>query len=268
VKPPPPVHRGGSGEPLVLLHGGGGTWRLWRLAIPLLEEQHDVLAPTLAGHWGGPPIGGDPTPQRLADHVERVMDAAGLDTAHIAAGSLGAWVALELAGRGRARSVVAVAPAGGWAQGSWNWRRVKWLYRLLSLGAQSIAPRATDWVRRPRLRRILFGHHLARAERLSPRDCADIIHSVGNCAALDGLLDWGDAHSGASRLERIRCPVLLAFPEKDRVLPRKRYAQRLTDQLGSAEVVDLPAVGHLAMLDDPKLVAGTIARFARRARTA
>jgi pimeloyl-ACP methyl ester carboxylesterase len=58
--------------------------------------------------------------------------------------------------------------------------------------------------------------------------------------------------------------VLLAFPERDLILPRRRYGRRLVEQLPHAEVVDLPGVGHGAMVDDPELVARTILDFTRR----
>ena len=45
------------------------------------------------------------------------MDEAGFETAHVAGNSLGGYLALKLAERGRARSVVALAPGGGWAAG-------------------------------------------------------------------------------------------------------------------------------------------------------
>src|SRR5215208_598205 len=54
-----PSHRGGSGPPLVCLHGFLDTWRTWQLVLPALERRHDVLAPTLGGHAGGPPIEGE-----------------------------------------------------------------------------------------------------------------------------------------------------------------------------------------------------------------
>ena len=47
-----PAHRGGSGTPLVCLHGFTDTWRTWELVLPALERHHDVLAPTLPGHAG------------------------------------------------------------------------------------------------------------------------------------------------------------------------------------------------------------------------
>ena len=112
-----PSHRGGSGSPMVCLHGFTDTWRTWELVLPALEREHDVLAPTLAGHAGGPPIEGEVTTAVLADAVERAMDEAGFETAHIVGNSLGGYLALQLAARGRARTVVALAPAGGWAEG-------------------------------------------------------------------------------------------------------------------------------------------------------
>src|SRR5579863_8914742 len=113
-----PSHRGGEGLPLVCLHGVTDTWRTWELVLPALERERDVLAPTLAGHAGGPAIVGEPSNETLVDAVERAMDEAGFQTAHIVGNSLGGWVALQLAERGRARSVVALAPAGGWAVGA------------------------------------------------------------------------------------------------------------------------------------------------------
>ena len=65
----------------------------------------------LAGHAGGPAIQGDADENVLADAVERALDEAGWETAHVVGNSLGGYVALQLATRGRARSVVALAPS-------------------------------------------------------------------------------------------------------------------------------------------------------------
>ncbi|HSJ73047.1 MAG TPA: alpha/beta fold hydrolase [Miltoncostaeaceae bacterium] len=83
--------------------------------LPELERRHDVLAPTLPGHAGGPPLPREPGAGLMPDAVERAMGEAGFATAHIAGNSPGGFVALQLAARGRAASVVALAPAGGWA---------------------------------------------------------------------------------------------------------------------------------------------------------
>ena len=252
----------------MLVHGGAGTWRLWRPVLARLEERHAVFASTLTGHWGGPdlPPGSELSIDVLVDGVERDLDEAGIDCAHMAGGSLGAWVALELAKRGRARSVVAIAPGGGWGPGSsLEWKAVANEYRLLLAGAKLLARRPERWSRSPLLRRLLYWHHFAHPERMEPDDCAHMVFGIGHCAPLLGtFLDWGDRHGGARDLHLIDCPVRLAFPEKDRIVPKRFYGRRLIDALPDADVVDLPDVGHVPMSDDPELVARTILDFTAR----
>ena len=111
-----PGHRGGAGTPLLLLHGVGAIWRAWSPVLPYLESHHDVIVPTLAGHGGGPPLDPQvaPSVQALADALEEELDKLGLQKVHIAGNSLGGWLGMELARRGRARSLVLFSPAGAW----------------------------------------------------------------------------------------------------------------------------------------------------------
>jgi len=39
---------------MVCRHGFTGSWGVWELVLGQLERHHDVLAPTLPGHVGGP----------------------------------------------------------------------------------------------------------------------------------------------------------------------------------------------------------------------
>ena len=137
-----PNHRGGSGPPLVLVHGITDTWRTWELVIPALERRHDVLAVTLAGHAGGPPLPDELTDATLADGVEAAMDAAGWGIADIAGNSLGGFIALQLAQRGRARSVVALATAGGWPAGDAAEGQTMEYFRTMNELVRGAAPHA------------------------------------------------------------------------------------------------------------------------------
>ena len=101
---------------VVLLHGVTCSGNMWRDIVPLLSEHHDVYAPTLLGHRGGPAIQRRPvTVSDLVDATERYLDE-NITAArpHLVGNSLGGWVAIELARRGRAASVCALSPAGFW----------------------------------------------------------------------------------------------------------------------------------------------------------
>src|SRR3954454_7677763 len=106
--------RGGSGPPLVLIHGLGLTWRCWRPILPALEKHHDVAALDLPGFGAVPPLpdGAQPTPDALADALEQELDSLAMERPALVGNSLGGWLALELARRWRASRVVAIAPAG------------------------------------------------------------------------------------------------------------------------------------------------------------
>src|SRR5207247_5855454 len=143
------------------------------------------------------------------------MDEAGIETAHLAGGSLGGWVALELARRGRARSVVAIASGGGWGKGSREARRIVLIYRVLTAGSRLLGRLAPLFARRPRLRRLAAWHHFAHPERMTPDDFAYLIAGAAGMTSLNEGFDWLLNNPGAERLDEITCPVLLAFPEKD-----------------------------------------------------
>src|SRR5215217_6576332 len=106
-------------EPLVLLHPLAMSARVWDAVTPWLESHHDVVALTALGHRGGVAATQRPvTVRALVDHTERALDEHGLDRPHLAGNSLGGWIAIELARRGRARTVCALSPAGTWVAGT------------------------------------------------------------------------------------------------------------------------------------------------------
>jgi pimeloyl-ACP methyl ester carboxylesterase len=104
--------------PLVLLHPFLVSGKVWQDVVPLLSGYHQVFAPTLLGHCGGPPVQRRPVSiWDVIDAAEEYLDEHGLQRSHLAGNSTGGFVALELARRGRAATVCALSPAGFWSTG-------------------------------------------------------------------------------------------------------------------------------------------------------
>jgi pimeloyl-ACP methyl ester carboxylesterase len=153
----------------VLIHGFSGTRLMWEPMLEALERSHDVLAVNLAGRVGGPGLAATSVSvNALVDAVERDLDAAGFDTAHVVGNSLGGWIAFDFATRGRARSVVALAPAGGWEQGSRAERRLRTLFTCNHKLSTALLPRIDALMGRPRLRRVLMWQLAAHGGRDPP----------------------------------------------------------------------------------------------------
>jgi pimeloyl-ACP methyl ester carboxylesterase len=252
--------------PLVLIHGFSGTPVMWEPVAPLLAERHELLIPVVAGHCGGAALadGVACAMPALVDELEAQMDAAGIETAHVCGNSLGGWLALELAVRGRARSVVALAPAGGWEAGSSAEARLRRYFvrthRVLGLAA----PYAETVARRPGLRRIALRDVSAHPERYSARQALDIMRGALGCVIYTDLMEAILRDGPPKAFEGIECPVRIAWGTADRVIPHGRYAQRLRDLIPDAEYVELDGLGHCPMVDDPELVSRTILEITDR----
>jgi pimeloyl-ACP methyl ester carboxylesterase len=266
-----PSHRGGAGEPLLCLHGFTDTWRSWELVLPALERNHDVLALTLAGHAGGPAIEGRADDAALVDAVERALDEAGWKTAHVVGNSLGGYVALQLAARGRARSVVALAPAGGWAVGDESFREVLGYFTTMQELLRAAAPQAEAIVSTPEGRRRATLMTAERFEHIPPELLAHQIRGAAACPAAAPLVAHALEHGWSLDAERIDCPVRVVWGREDKLLRWPGAAARFrTDWLPTADWIELDGVGHCPQLDVPleaaQLILGFTARSASPAR--
>jgi pimeloyl-ACP methyl ester carboxylesterase len=245
-----PAHRGGSGEPLVLLHGFMDTWRTWELVLPTLERRHDVLALTLPGHAGGPPLEGAVSHTTMADAVERAMDEAGFETAHIAGNSLGGYVALQLAARGRARSVVALAPAGGWERDDPTLGRTLAAQTAMHDATKALAPHAGAIAATAAGRRRATELLTSRPESLPADLVAHLVLGVARCDALP-MLAFAASDPYVVEAEWIDCPVRIVWGTADQLLPWPAAARRLRRVMPHADWIELEGVAHAPQLDVP-----------------
>ncbi len=255
------AHRGGSGEPLLLLHGFTDTWRTWELVLPALERRHDVLAPTLAGHAGGPPLPDGPPDGAVLDAIERALDEAGFGTAHVAGNSLGGYLALKLAERGRARSVVALSPGGGWAPGDDAYLETLAHFDTMQEQLRRLAPRAEAILATADGRRRAAAMMAERWEHIPADLLAHLWHGVVACRGMRALNEHARRAGWPLEAERVTCPVRIVWGTADRLLPYPRAAARWRAELPQADWVELKGVGHGPQLDVPLEAAQLILGF-------
>lgn len=246
----------------MLLHGFLDTWRVWELVLPALERHHDVLALTLAGHAGGPPIAGEVGEAVVLDAVERAMDEAGVEHAHLVGNSLGGYVALKLAERGRARTAVALAPAGGWADDA-SKGLLAFQAELLE-ASRAAAPHADAILSTPEGRRQATELVTVNFEHIPVELLAHTLHGVAACEAGAALIEHAQRSGYSLDAERIACPVRIVWGTEDRLLSWPSAAARYRrDWLPHADWVELVGVGHAPQLDVPLETAQLILGFTR-----
>jgi pimeloyl-ACP methyl ester carboxylesterase len=260
-----PIHLG-SGEPVLLLHPFLLSQAVWEEVAQQLADtgRYEVFAPTMAGHNGGPPAGTwFLSSAVLADQVERQMDELGWKTAHIVGNSLGGWVAFELERRGRARSVMGIAPGGGWTR----WSPVK--FEIIGKFILGIPLLVVAFLLGPRALRLPFSRWLAtyaisaRPEGVSERQLSGIIDDVAHCPAYFQLLVKAAQMPGLRELAQNAVPAHLVICEKDRILPSPRFSKHFHMHLpeDSRQVTKLDGVGHVPMYEAPGRITEVIIGF-------
>src|SRR3954454_21504910 len=268
----PALYRAGHGEPLVLIHGFTATWRCWLPLMGLLVPRFEVIAPTLHGHDGGPvpPEGPAHSLSRATDHLEGMLDDLGVGTAHLAGNSMGGALALELAKRGRARSVVAISPGGGWRE--WNSKEVERIIRLFKRNqraARQTERHSEKLLARPGFRKLAMRDVMARGHLVPADEAVRLVRSSIRCSVVDDV--FATMRDGSSRvvdLDQVTVPTLIAWGEKDRILPMDHHADRFREEIAGVQFRVLRDLGHTPMWDDATRIADTIGDFAAAASAA
>jgi pimeloyl-ACP methyl ester carboxylesterase len=256
-------YQAGSGDPLLLLHGFTATWQIWRPVLADLVAEYHVIAPTLPGHLGGPHYeGSEFNFDRLAEWAESELDANGVSTAHIVGNSMGASLALELAARGRARSVVAIAPGFDWLPGDPLGPRLAEQFRHSTDRTRRSSGHLERALKPAPLRRFLLRRVMRHAERMTAGQAVQMARASIDCSIIDAVTEAMATGEAMLRgLTAITVPTLIGWPQHDRVLPAALHGQRFVDEIRDVEIRELPGVGHVPTYDDPELVVETIARW-------
>lgn len=253
--------RASAKSPMLLIHGFTGTPVMWEPVRPYLELHHECEAINLPGHHGGPQFV-EPTSGSIVDafvdDVERQMDALGWQQAHIVGNSLGGWIALGLAGRGRAITTTAISPAAGWDMGSPEVDRAKRLFQMLQFQLKYFKPAALELAARPRGRMLAMRDAVAYPERLPGPLAVQWIEAAADTPCWRTLLKHADSYNVENSVASIDTPLRIAWGTKDRILPYRGYTPAHKRHFPHAEWITLEGLGHVPMSDDPARVAQTI----------
>jgi pimeloyl-ACP methyl ester carboxylesterase len=252
--------RVGAGEPLVLLHGFGSTRDDFAALLPDLARDFDVLSIDLPGHGASPMIEDRPCVAALTDAVVADLDAHGLGRVHVLGNSLGGRIAIELASRQRALSVVSISPSGLGIPAE-----------RAHQGALMITARMINRLRYPwldEMSRTPAGRSLLLAGMRSmpwKSSAAEALTMKGGFADQTGF--WSTLWNAIMidipiGLDQIDCPVIVAQGALDVI--GSGQTPRYTPLIPGARFTLLPAAGHAPQSDIPHTIIDLVHRAATR----
>jgi pimeloyl-ACP methyl ester carboxylesterase len=188
----------------------------------------------------------------------------GLPQVHIAGNSLGGWIGIELARRGRARSLVLFSPPGAWRSQRSIELRAAGVRRSVS-ALSRYSSHADAMAGNALLHWLLLAGQVAHPDRVPPETLAAYIRASGAAPVVGPLLQAIPLQQ-VQPLPTVRdYPVRLVWGDRDRVLPFDGFGAPMLERLPGAELIRLKDVGHVPMSDDPVTVAKLILEVTRAA---
>ena len=251
---------GGSGPPIVLVHGLGGMASNWRLVAPELAGERRVIVPELPGHGGSAPLEEARNIDPYADAVFAVADAEDAVPAPWVGHSLGGLVGLRAAlRRPDAVTGLVLAAGAGISSATRIGEATVTLLGVVQPG-RLIGRRARSVSRSELGRKLAFGWwgvadpagfdpEMAEAFLLGPPQHTDTVSAGRALVASDPRSD----------LDRVGCPCLCLWGARDNWVPLKdgmEYARRLRAPLRT-----IADCGHLLIGERPDAVVSAVRDF-------
>jgi pimeloyl-ACP methyl ester carboxylesterase len=246
-----------AGEPVVLIMGLGWDMSGWDALLPRLHDYRVVRLDNRGAGRSGAPDTPYSIPLMARDTLS-VMDAAGVDTAHVYGASLGSMVAQEIAlsHASRVRSLILGCPSPGVISVPGAPGIIRLLMTRERYTPEEMFRKAAPY---------LFHRALAESPELIAdamrRRLAVPINEVGYRRQLQATVRW----SSLSRLPRLRVPTLVLHGDHDRLIPdiNGRIIARL---IRGATFHSIKDAGHVYSVDAPDEVARVVLAFIDRHR--
>jgi haloacetate dehalogenase len=245
------LRHGGSGPPLLLLHGNPLTHVMWHKIAPRLAQHHTVVATDLRGYGdsskpdGGPDHAGYSFRAMARDQVE-VMQALGFERYDVCGHDRGARVAHRMAldhpQRVRRVAMLDIVPThhvlhhitAGWAVDSYHWFFMAQPYdypeaMLVAYGLERYIRRKLD------KKGVGMGAFTPEALAEYIRCCTpENIHAV--CEDYRAAVTIDQQHDEADLHVRLTMPLLVLWGERSHVnrsfRPIEAWRERATDVRG------------------------------------
>lgn len=238
----------GDGAPLLLVMGHRYTSRMWRPILDGLAENHRVLWFDNRG-TGRSGSTRDATIADLAGDAFAVMDAAGVESAHVFGASQGGVVVLDMAMSSpeRVRSLTVGCSGALTADKP---RAPKLLNHLVVRIPKSLAIRLSRKGYGPACppERVAANQELLRGERMDPRG---VLAQSRALAAYTVTLD---------QIGAIQTPTLVLHGTADRTV-RFEWGVELDETLPNSRLVAYEGHGHNFVAEDPERVISDVKAF-------
>lgn len=239
----------GDGPPILLMMGLGYARWGWGPLTPLLAERFRVITYDNRGIGESDVPPGPYTTRDLAEDAAGVLDAVGLDRAHVVATSLGGMAAQQLAleyPERVDRLVLACTTPGG--------------DHAYPMPAQTIALMQEAGALAPDVAMRRFVENALASDQLVDEITELRLTNPPDPVGWQAQAAAGVTHDAFDRLGEIRAPTLVLHGSED-VVVDPRNSELLAERIPDARLELLEGAGHLFFWEQPERTATLIEEF-------
>jgi pimeloyl-ACP methyl ester carboxylesterase len=242
----------GRGEPVLLIMGLAYPSQMWYRMRPLLASRYRTLALDNRG-IGRSDVPPGPYPIALmASDAAAVLDAAGIDSAHLFGVSMGGMIVQEFALQYPKRVlslILGCTAAGGPTAVRAESDAIQMLMTREKMSREQAAEAAVPFIYDPATPRARIDEDITIRRPWFPSP-------EGYAAQLQGILAW----EAYSRLSGISAPTLVIHGESDRLVPPGN-AKLIAERIPGAKLVMIPHASHLFLTDQTQVSHRAILQF-------
>jgi pimeloyl-ACP methyl ester carboxylesterase len=251
----------GAGTPIVFVHEFADDARAWDAQVPFFAERHRVVTYNARGYPASdvPPDAESYSQERAVDDLIAVLDASGIEHAHLVGCSMGGFAALHAAldHAERVASLVVSSVGYGADPATADAFREGSIATADAVAAQGLAPFARVYASGP-ARETYRAKDPAGWEayvaRLAELDAIGLANTMRGIQARRPLL-----YDLAARLETLTMPVLVIAGDEDASCWEPALFLKRT--IESATLFVAPRTGHAVNVEEPALFNGVVKRF-------
>jgi pimeloyl-ACP methyl ester carboxylesterase len=254
-----PLEDDAPAEPVLMIMGLAASSRLWYRLRPWIARRHRAILFDNRGTGSSPAVRGRLTMAGMADDAVSVLDAAGVESAHVIGASMGGMIAQHVAldHRDRVRSLVLACTTPGGRSGVPPWRL---------LAASALRPLFGSRRTFPLVAPLLYASdtRIAHTDRMHEdlerrmEDNTSPLTVYAQMAAIVGH----DTRGRLAELAGLR--TLVVHGLEDGLVPPAR-GRELAALIPGAALELIPACGHLLTTDAEQATASAILTHLERA---
>jgi 3-oxoadipate enol-lactonase len=249
-------------QTLLMIMGLAGSGAMWFRLLPHIARRHRAIVFDNRGTGRSSPAHRPLTMADMVGDALAVLDAAGVQSAHVMGASMGGMIAQHLAleHRNRVRSLVLACTTAGGRREPPNLRLTAAALLRPLVGSKRTFALVAPALYSPRTR-IEARERLSEDMRIRAADRVGALTLLMQAAAIAG-------HDTRSQLHELGClPTLVVHGLDDRLVPPE-HGRELTSLIPGAQLVEIPGAGHLLATDAEPEVATAVLDHLERHRAA